>query len=150
LKIREGLVKPAEASFTHWHAVAPHDHTLADVLQPGYLWRKHESIKVHDRVTIDHALHQFSVTLYVRAIDKEAQALLFFLDQVIDRTQQELTVPDLTGAEVDYRGALNWAVVQGAKTLKGGFDTKDEAEAWLKKKKAGVARSDAAALREED
>lgn len=131
----ETAIKPAEVARTVWHALAPADHTLEDVLHPSYLWRRYDGIEPGARIEIRHQLHHFLVELYVVQIDREAQAILTYEINKIDFRGQELRVADLSGAEVEQVGGLNWRVRMGNKELKGGFDTKLEAEAWLAKKR---------------
>lgn len=139
IMLNESAIKAAEVARNTWHAIAPADHVLEDVLNPGYLWRRHDVMQPGDRIEIRHQLHHFLVELYIVQIDREAQAILTYEIAVTDFRGQELRVADLTGAAVEQVGGLNWRVRLGNKELKGGFDTKLEAEAWLKKKmsKAG-------------
>lgn len=127
-------IRLAENGRNLWHAVAPHTHTLEDVLDPIYLFHGHDRIAPGDRVEIRHQLHHFLVELYVVEVDKDTQGILTYVLSAHDFTTTELRVADLTGATVEEMG-LKWAVRQGKRVLKAGFDTEMEALAWLEKKK---------------
>jgi hypothetical protein len=132
------LFKNDEHSCRRFHAVAPSEHTFQDVIDPNYL--KHVNItrmQRHDRVIIDHAEGLFSVELYIWDADRETGKLAFFIDQMHDRTQQEIVRDDLSGAKIEQRGST-FAVEIDNKPAKAGFPTRKMAEAWLDMKRGGT------------
>lgn len=127
--------KHLEFGRNSWHTIAPADHVLEQVLDPRYLWHKHTEIRPGDKIEIRHALFEYEVTILVREVDKEAQAILGY-PVIRELTKEKLSAPDLSGAHVEFLGAHKWCVRLGGFLMTTGFDTQLEAEAWLRKKQA--------------
>jgi len=128
-------IKLAEHGRNLWYVIAPADHTLEQAMDLRYCWHRHEQIKPGDWIEIRHSLFHYHIDILVTEIDKEAMSILGYYT-VRDLTKEELRVPDLDGAYTEELGALKWVIRLGTRVLKSGFDTKLEADAWLKKKQA--------------
>lgn len=136
IQIGGEFIKLREHVYNTWSIIAPPDHALEQVCDLRYTWHAHDKFAPGDVIEIRSANFQFFVTILIREIDREAQAVLGFYT-IRDLTKEELRVPDLSGARTEYMGPPNgWAVKLKDQHLKSGFETQGEADAWLRKKQA--------------
>jgi hypothetical protein len=129
----------AEASNRRWHAVAPADHTLSEVLWPGWLGSraKDDAMRAGDTFEIRHELHHFLVVGYVLDVDVDAGMLAFVTTELTDLTQIDAVAYDWADVTIS-REQGGWAISDRGTVLKGGFASEEKAAAWLAEKRAMI------------
>jgi hypothetical protein len=133
----------SEAPNRTWHAVAPADHTLSEVLWPGWFGARAKDVRVGDTFDIRHETHNFIVRGYVIDVDADAGMLAFITTELIDLTQIDVIAFDYADCTVS-REQGGWAVVDRGTVLKAGFASQEKAAEWLAEKRAMVLAGKAA------
>lgn len=121
----------AENARSVWTVFVPEDHTPEDCLHPGYLWHKHPSMRVGQKVELVHELHKFYIELLIARIDQDTQSIQSRVIALLDWRKEALPTVDLSGARVEKMGADQWRVVLGNSILTRGHETKAAAQQWL-------------------
>lgn len=136
-------IRRQELIFNVWAVKADEEHSLADVLNPAYLWRRatEGEMKAGDEFVITHKLHAFIVRGYIIAVDRDMKAVSYKIlpGYPVDLTKIDPVSASLSGAVVIRHGANNWCVQRGAVMLKGGFQNEAEANVWLMNKQKQLA-----------
>ncbi len=136
VQARSDIIKLKEHVYNTWSIIAPPDHSLEQVCDLRYAWHAHDRIVPGDFIEIRSASFRFFVSVLVKEIDREAQAILGYYT-VRDLTKEDLRVPDLSGANVVLMGGPHgWAIMLGSQHLRSGFETEGEAVAYLRKKQS--------------
>ena len=75
----------------------------------------------------------------VAKLDAETQNVFTRVVAIADWRDVAEQFADMSAATIEYRaGGMRWCVIKGTSVAKGGFDTEEEALAWVAKK-AGSA-----------
>lgn len=130
-------IQPAGAKWGQWSVFSHAEHTWDDACDPRYLWAKADQIRPGDEITIKHPYGNWVLILDVVSVDKVLQGIVSNIRSVFDYTQEgaKKIAPDLSTARVEYLGARGWAVVQGHHVAKDSMTTREEADAWLIKRR---------------
>lgn len=134
-RISQHLVKLAENQYNRHCAIAEENHTIRDVLHPGYLWHAHGRIQRRHIIEIVHPADAFFVELYVVKVDVETQSILTRALRVVDWSDELAPVADLSGAKIEKKGADGWRVINGTSVLARNFESREHAEVWLGKRR---------------
>lgn len=135
-RIHGSRVKLAEVARNTWYVEVPEEHDPDACLEAPYLWHAHDRLKVGDRVEVVHERGMFYILLLVARIDRETQAVHTRVITAVDWRKQELPGVDLTGAIVEKQGADQWRVRLGSSVLSRNHLSKDDAEAWVAKRRS--------------
>lgn len=131
-------IQPFGIKWETWQIVCLPDHTLEDVLDPGFLFAKGEYIKPMDTIEIKHPLGIFTIVLDVQHVDMRARGIVAHIRHLFDYTQEARTIrPRLANAKIMVMGDNGWSVVEDHHVIADGFRTKAEADRWLDAKRAG-------------
>lgn len=118
---RRGLVATAEPS-----------HTLADAKHPSYLWHANRRISPHDEITIRHPRFAFYLRIYVVDVDHATASIRYQMLEEHDFKDAPPVTAEMSDARIEWGGpAHKHRVVRGTTLLEKGFETKEEAQAWL-------------------
>ena len=132
-----------------WTVLAPRDHRLEDVLHPGYLAERVKDVRkggipAGSIVLIASEAHAFLVELYIRGVDRDAQAVQAIVLRVIDLTEAEVLSTDWAEAEVvDMGEPHHWVVKLGHRTARTGFKNRGQGGAGARL--GGPSQTDARA-----
>jgi hypothetical protein len=131
-------VRPhAEAVNRTWHAVAPADHTLSEVLWPGWLGAKVKDMRAGDDFVIRHELHHFIVRAYIMDVDIDAGMLAYVTTSIDDLRTLDAIAYDWADVTIS-REQGGWAISDRGTVLKGGFASEAKAAEWLAEKRASI------------
>jgi hypothetical protein len=122
----------AESARMHWQVnVQPH-HSLEDILDPGYLWARHDAMSPGHRIDLFDAVGRFYVELLVVAIDNETKSIKYRVLSQHDWSGKPLPQSDISEARVEWGGpAVKWRVMHDGDVLVDRLATKEEAQEWL-------------------
>ena len=131
-------IQPKGVKWQEWGIMARIDDTIRDVLDPGYLFAKHEQFATGHTIEIKHPLNLFVVVLDVVAVDIQAKGLVCYIRHVFDYSSisgDHIVRPTLDDAQIKSMGARGWAVVTGHHVVRDGFLTEGQATEWLNAKR---------------
>ena len=136
----------AEHRRNQWRVGVEAGTTLAEALDPGFLWHGQDRIRAGDFVELLHEDHKFFVRLLVAKLDHETQSIVCRTVDIRDWGDEELPRSDLAEARIEHKGAsAKWCVLLGNQYLERGFRNEAEARAWLDERRAGRKPVEAAA-----
>ena len=125
-------IQPEGIKWGRWAVVAHPDHTINDVLAPGYLFTKGEQFQPCDYVEIKHPLGYFCVCLDVVRVDMQARGLVAHIRHIFDYTKAvDLVQPKLDGVKIERLGSSEWTILDGQHVVADNFPTRAAAEKWL-------------------
>lgn len=135
-------IKLAEHGSQRWRVRARTEHTPDDVKHAAYLWaRAHTTgkngIQPGDIIEVSHEQHGFYIELYCAAIDPSTHSVRCHVLTEKVFTKSALPLRDLSAATVEWKGGAKWSVILGHSVLSKNHATKEVAEAWLERKRAG-------------
>lgn len=125
----------------HWGFVAPHDHSLEDVLKPWYCWHIGPKMRERDIITITHQHHLFIVEMYVQKVDLATQSLIYKLLRCDDLSKLDTVTIGMEGCTIEYMGA-NGYTVRGPNglSMSTGHKSPEDAQTWINDKKREMER----------
>lgn len=130
-------IKLADAGYNRHRVMAPAEHSVEDVLNPGYLWHGADRLRPHDIVEIVGERFGFYLELYVVRLDRDTQAVIYqILRQEMFGEARPAVAVDLSQARIERKGVDKWRIVIGETVISKGHASEDDAKAWLSKKQA--------------
>ena len=138
VRVLERFMLLAEHAYNRRRVTMPVEHTLDDALHPEYLWPVNASLKRGDIVELTDETASFYGEVMIRHIDRDTQTVHTALIKDI-RFPKAITLNmDFSSITIEQKGAAKWCVIRGTQVWKDGFETAQEAEFWVEKKRRQI------------
>jgi hypothetical protein len=110
------------------------------VLDPRYLWQLQHKLNRFDEVLLHDEAFRWEIR--ARVMRKNSELQLVFIDPIMAPVRHEVVIDpklDFAAITVEHRGAVDkWTVIRGNVKLRTGFETLEEAEEWVRQRKAAA------------
>lgn len=110
-------------------------------MDPRYLWRVQHRLTRYDEVILADVNFRWEVR--VRVMYKDAELQLVRVSPIGPVAYHEVgrgAQPDLSQIKIEYKGPVDkWSAFHGTAKLKTGFETPEEAEDWVRTRRAPAA-----------
>src|SRR5262245_18784264 len=132
-------VKRADDAYMTFVVEVPREHTLEQALHPRYVGGSPKVLKEArpgSIILLRAVDHRFQAELYVEAIDREAEALVYRVLRVTDLKAAERLAFDWVEGVTYPPDGDNFSVALDGKIIRRDFSSKAQAEAWVRAKTA--------------
>jgi hypothetical protein len=129
----------AEHKTTHHYVDVPEGRTLEETLHNGFLYHLREHFRRGHLVTVHDELWRWEYQLRILKVDAHSQSVFTSMLYFKEHTTGSASV-DWDRVTIEKKGSFGkWTVLLGPHALIDKFETREDAEQWVDKKKREAA-----------